>query len=84
MNDIPARRSWVPRADWLDRREAAPAGVGGRVVWVLTLVGALLRILFVTRPSVWVDEMLTWRAVHPAAGYGFVEQFLDTIQEMPE
>ncbi|MCB1183031.1 glycosyltransferase family 39 protein [bacterium] len=80
MNDIPARRSWVPRADWLDRREAAPAGVGGRVVWVLTLVGALLRILFVTRPSVWVDEMLTWRAVHPAAGYGFVEQFLDTIQ----
>lgn len=70
----------VPPPGWLD--EAAPGddGPSGAFLLGVTVLAAVLRLLQITGPSLWVDEMMSWNMVRPGIGHPFAEQILDCIQ----
>lgn len=72
--------SFVPHRNWLHRPQFIDDGFGWTFLISMTLVGALLRMLELSGQSLWVDELLTWRAIQPGGELGFWEQVTDTIQ----
>lgn len=74
------KTSLVPPSGWMQPVARSEAEFSLGFVVSMTLVGGLLRLLFLVGQSLWVDEILTWHAVRPDAALSFWEQFRDTIQ----
>ncbi len=72
--------SFVPHPQWLQGKQVEETACSWLFVGSMTLLGGVLRLLSLTGQSVWVDELLTWKAVQPGGGLRFLEQFFDTIQ----
>ncbi|HPF70059.1 MAG TPA: glycosyltransferase family 39 protein, partial [Candidatus Krumholzibacteria bacterium] len=79
MSDHPAR-SLVPPDGWLGPVAAERAPVSPGFVWAATALALLVRLAGLTSQSLWVDEIMTWRAVRPDAGLSFLAQIRDAIQ----
>jgi hypothetical protein len=73
-------RALVPPPGWLRGAQDGPRGVPARFVWAATLLAAVVRLVGLTAQSLWVDEIITWRAVRPDAGLVLLEQLRDAIQ----
>lgn len=70
----------VPPAQWMRSPDNPKRTPPWTFVVVITVLAGALRLLWLTKQSLWVDELLTWQAIRPGGSLGFVEQFLDTIQ----
>jgi hypothetical protein len=55
----------VPPAGWLDETGPDDEGPSPGFLLGVTLLAAALRLFEITGPSLWVDEILTWRESWP-------------------
>ena len=75
-----ADRSLVPPSGWLGPEPAESGAPSAGFLAAATVLGAVLRLAWLTGQSLWVDELLTWRMLRPDAGLHFLEQVRDAIQ----
>ncbi|MEN8007393.1 MAG: hypothetical protein ABFS42_10285 [Candidatus Krumholzibacteriota bacterium] len=76
----PPAGSLVPPAGWAAESGNEQIRLTPGFLFLVTLLGAVLRLYSLTGQSLWVDELLTWQMIRPGVPAGYLEQLLDSIQ----
>lgn len=71
------RGGWLPPSEWLGVPSDSPRTT---VLALATVLALLLRLVFLGRHPLWIDEYLTWTFLRPDGGAGFAEQVMDVFQ----
>jgi 4-amino-4-deoxy-L-arabinose transferase-like glycosyltransferase len=81
MNHSPAPgRDGILPAGWFASPSEEERPVGWLFLLLVTALAALVRFYRLDGPSLWADELATWRMCRPDAGLHFWEQIRDMIQ----
>ena len=80
MTSVQPSGSLVPPADWATGNGSEPVGITPGFLFLVTLLGAVLRLYSLSGQSLWVDELLTWRMIRHGVPAGYLEQLFDSIQ----
>jgi len=80
MSESTPRSVFVPHRKWLSDGPVHGQGVGAGFLVLMMALASALRFYALNDPSLWVDEIATWRELRPGAGLVFYTQVLDSIQ----